>query len=82
MTEQLTKDDIKRMVSEFIRAYKVEIEKNTLPLANQWADNYLTSLSQDMDDADSKLFVELASPELLKILKKDLDIPEDEELDQ
>ena len=79
MTEQLTKADIKRMVSEFIRAYNTEIEKNTLPLANQWADDYLTSLSQDMNDEDTKYFVDLAAPELLKILKKDLDIPTEEE---
>ena len=64
----LTKEDLKEMVKNFIRSYVTEIEKKTLPEANQWADDYLTDLSRDMTEEQVKIFTELAAPEVHKVL--------------
>ena len=75
---ELTRDDIKEMVKNFIRSYLTEIDKQTLPEANQSADNYLSDLSREMTEDQTKIFIELAAPEVHKVLQaKDTEELED-----
>lgn len=78
MTETLSKEDIQRMVSEFIRAYCAEKAKTSVVEANQFADDYLTEMSRDLTDEQANTFQELATPAMMELMKEDLAVEGEE----
>ena len=72
MTEY-TKEVINEMVSNFMRAYETEVDKNGLGPARQFADEYLMDLSKDMPSEASEAFVRAAKGPLNSFLQGHID---------
>lgn len=72
MTEY-SKEVIKDMVDNFMRAYTTEVEKNGLGPARAFADKYLADLSQDMPQEASDAFVKACMGPLNTFLQGQID---------
>jgi hypothetical protein len=72
MTEY-SKEVITDMVSNFMRAYKTEVEKNGLGPARGFADKYLMDLSKDMPEEAATLFVKTCMKPLNTFLQEQMD---------
>ena len=72
MTEY-SKDVITDMVSNFMRAYKTEVEKNGLGPARGFADKYLMDLSKDMPEEAAQSFVKACMGPLNSFLQAEMD---------
>lgn len=72
MTEY-TKEVIKEMVDNFMRAYKTEVEKNGFGPARQFADAYLGDLSKDMPQEAVDSFTAAAMGPLNTFLQTQID---------
>lgn len=76
MTEY-TKEVIKDMVDNFMRAYTTEAEKNGLGEARQFADKYLMDLSKDMPQEGADAFVKACMGPLNTFLQGEIDAAEE-----
>ena len=72
MTEY-SKEVITDMVSNFMRAYKTEVEKNGLGPARGFADKYLMDLSKDMPEEAAQSFVKACMKPLNTFLQEQMD---------
>ncbi len=72
MTEY-TKEVIKEMVDNFMRAYTTEVDKNGLGPARQFADQYLADLSKDMPSDAVESFTRAAMAPLNSFLQAQIE---------
>ena len=76
MTEY-TKEVINEMVSNFMRAYETEVEKNGLGPARAFADAHLMGLSKDMPQEAADNFVKACMGPLNAFLQGQIDDAEE-----
>lgn len=73
---EYTKEVIKEMVDNFMRAYATEVEKNGLGPARLFADQYLADLSKDMPSEAADNFTAAAVGPLNSFLQGHIDASE------